>query len=179
MWVREGGRLSSLVCWHIQVLEHNARREVHAQVQQAWTLIEGLEGLAWVPSREAGLLMGGERTGRAAIPDRALPILMAEAAAARGRRRRLLAWWGWGRPPGQNGWRDEDPPGDAVLLTPIQMEPQTPAPRGAQSPAQGPPQQPDLARDLFELQHRRPGRKRRSPPQNDEGEAELGQGCTG
>ena len=83
MWVREGGRLSSLVCWHIQVLEHNARREVHAQVQQAWTLIEGLEGLAWVTSRQVGLLMGGERAGRVAIQDRAILVLMMEAAAAR------------------------------------------------------------------------------------------------
>ena len=34
LWVREGVRVLGIVCWHIQVLEHNARRAVHAQVQQ-------------------------------------------------------------------------------------------------------------------------------------------------
>ena len=47
---------------------------------------------------------------------------------------------------GQNGWRDEDPPADAVLITPVQMGPQPPAPRGAQSPVHNPPRQPDWAR---------------------------------
>ena len=61
-----------LVCWHIQGLERNARWKAHAQAQQAWTLIEGLEGPAWVTSRDLGLLMGGERAGQAAIQDRAV-----------------------------------------------------------------------------------------------------------
>ena len=60
------------------------------------------------------------------------------------------------------------------------MEPQTPAPRGAQSPAQGPPQEPNLARDIFKLQQRRPGLKRQRPPQKDEqGEPELRPGLYG
>ena len=83
-------------------------------------------------------------------------------------------------PSGQDGWRSEDPPGDAVLLTPVPMGPQTPAPRGTQPPAENFPQQPDLARDLFELQHRRPGLKRRRSPQNNEQlEPELRSGLYG
>ena len=69
------------------------------------------------------------------------------------------------RPPRQDGWKDEDPAGDAVLLTLVPTGPQTPAPRGTQQPAENLPQPPDLARDLFELQHRRPGLKRRRSPQ--------------
>ena len=95
---------------------------------------------------------------------------MMEAAAAKRQLGQLptQSRWGEGAPPGQEGWRDEDPPGDAVLLTPVPMGPQTPAPRGTQPPAQNPPQQPDLARYIFELQHRRPELKRHTPPQNEE-----------
>ena len=57
-----------------------------------------------------------ERTGRGAIQERAMLALMTEAAAARRKRGRLPepAWWGGGgaNPPGQDGWRSEDPPGD-------------------------------------------------------------------
>ena len=31
LWVGEGDRLLIFVCWHVQVVEHNTRRTVHAQ----------------------------------------------------------------------------------------------------------------------------------------------------
>ena len=46
--VREGDQVLITVCWHIRVLERSARRAVHAQVQQAWTRVIDLEGLARV-----------------------------------------------------------------------------------------------------------------------------------
>ena len=97
-------------------------------------------------------------------------MLLMEAAAARRQLGQLLTQSGWGEgdPPGQGGWRDEDPPGDAVRLTAVLNGPPTPEPRGAQPPAEKFPQQRDLARDLLELQHRRPGLKRRRSPQTNE-----------
>ena len=55
-----------------------------------------------------------------------------------------------------------------MLLTPVQMRPQTPGPRGAQTTLHSPSPQPDWARDLFELQHGRPELKRGRPTQNGE-----------
>ena len=86
----------------------------------------------------------------------------------------------WQGRAGQNGWWAEDPPGDAVLLTPVQMGPETPARRGAQSSVHSPPQQPELARDIFDLQHSQPELKQRRPPQNNEqGVPELRPGLDG
>ena len=98
---------------------------------------------------------------------RAMLVLQMEAAAARRRQGHLPAQSWWGRvTPGQGGWRDEDPPGDAVLLTPVPMRPTTPEPRGTQLPAENFPRQPDSARYIFELRHRWPGLKRHRSPQN-------------
>ena len=67
-----------------------------------------------------------------------------------------------------------------MLLTPVPMGPQTPAPRGTQLPSENLPQQPDLARYLFELQHRWPGLKRcRSPPNDEQLEPEIRSGWYG
>ena len=41
LWVREGDRWLGRVGRRIPVLERDARRAVHAQVQQAWTRIVG------------------------------------------------------------------------------------------------------------------------------------------
>ena len=113
-------------------------------------------------------------------------VLMMEAAAARKqeqkkRKQGQLPRWRDGDTLwaiGQGGWRSEDPPGDAVLLTPALMGPRTPAPRATQPPAASrsaqQPQEPDLARVLFELPHRRPGLKRRRPPQKTNRERRLG-----
>ena len=112
LWVREGDRRLGLACWHIQVRERNARQKVHAQAQQAWTLIEGLEGPARVTSREVGHLMGGERPGRASIQDRASLVLLMGAAAAR-RKGVLLpgpAGFGSGGPPRANRVEGRGPP---------------------------------------------------------------------
>ena len=107
--------------------------------------------------------------GGGGIRVRAKGVLMLEEAATRGKRRQLPGppWW-WGEnPSGQDGRRSGDPPRDAVLLTPGQMGLQTPKPRGAQSPAESPPQRPDLAGGICELQHQRPElKRRRSPPNN-------------
>ena len=84
--------------------------------QQAWTLTEGLEGPPRVPSRGAGILMGGGQAGRAALQDRAILVLMMEAAAAR-RKRVLLpgpAGWGWG------GWVQAKVGGG--MRTPMEMQ---------------------------------------------------------
>ena len=35
-WVREGVQVLGIACWHVRVVEHSARRVVHAQVQQEW-----------------------------------------------------------------------------------------------------------------------------------------------
>ena len=55
-----------------------------------------------------------------------------------------------------------------MLLTLVQMGPLMPAPRGAQSTVHSRSQQPELTRDLFELQHRRPELEHRRSPQNNE-----------
>ena len=83
------------------MLGHNARRVLHAQVQQAWAPIVEVEGPARVTSRGLGLLLGEERAGWGAIQDRATLILVMEAAAARRERGQLPgpAWWWGGRIP--------------------------------------------------------------------------------
>ena len=151
------------------------------QVQQAGTQIIGLEGPARVKIQEVRLLKGEDRAGWAAVHDRAMLVLMMEAAAAR-RRRGLLpgpAWWGGGNAPGQERWWVEDPQGDAVLLTQVQMERQMPALGGAQPSAHNPSQQPDLASDLFELQHVRPQPKRQRSPKKNQVEPEHRLGLYG
>ena len=64
-----------------------------------------------------------------------------EAAAARREQGRLQGRQGprGGYPPDQGGWRYEDPPGDAVLLTPALEAVQTPVPGVSQMPAEDPP----------------------------------------
>ena len=60
------------------------------------------------------------------------------------------------------------------------MGPAPPAPEGPQLPAENPLQQPDLAADLFELQHIIPGLKRhRSPQINEQQAPELRPGFYG
>ena len=97
-------------------------------------------------------------------------VLKMDAAAARRKQGRLptQSWWGEGDPPGQRGWMSEGPLGDAVLLTPTTMGPRMLVPRSTQPPPESLPEQPDLARDPFEMHHRRPGPKRRRSPQNNE-----------
>ena len=94
-------------------------------------------------------------------------FLLMEAAMARREQGRLSEQPGrvGEDPPEQGGWRYEDPPEDAVLLTRAPVRPRTLVPGGTQMAAENPPQQPDLAADLFELQHRIPGLKRHRAPQ--------------
>ena len=163
-------------------LEHSGRLVVHAQVQQEWAQIVELETPACVMSRKVGILLGKEPAGQGVIHERAMLVIMMGVAAARSKQGQMptQSWWGERDPPGHGGWMSEDPLGDAVLLTPTPMGPQTPVPRSTQPPAENLPQQPDLARDLFELQHRRPGLKqRRSPQNNEQREPELRSGLYG
>ena len=161
-----------MVCWHIQ-LERNARPGFHAQVQQAWTLMVGLERPARVTSREVGLLIAGERAWRAAIPDRAVLVPMMEAAAARRKRVMLPGPAGWGGrgPPWAKWLEGRGPPRRCSAAHPnTDGNINASAQRGA---VRGPPQQPDSGRELFALQHSRPGLKRRWPPQNEQGKPEY------
>ena len=48
-----------ITCWHVRVVEHSARRVVHAQVQQEWTQTIELERPACVMSRKMGILFWG------------------------------------------------------------------------------------------------------------------------
>ena len=79
-----------IVGWHMRVLEHRTRQAMRMQVQQAWQPLIGLEGSARAVSGRSFLgLMGKERAGRMAVQDRAMLVLMMEAAAARRRLRSL------------------------------------------------------------------------------------------
>ena len=75
--------------------------------------IIGLQGPVSVTSREVRLLLGDECTGRGAMQDRAMLVLVMAVPVAR-RQQELLSgtvWWGGEDPPRQNGWRDKPPPG--------------------------------------------------------------------
>ena len=64
-----------------------------------------------------------------------------------------------------------------MQLSPAPETVQTPVPGVAQRPAEETPQQPDLAADLFELQHMLPGLKIHRPPsiaEQQEPELRLG-----
>ena len=168
LWVRERIQAQGIDCWHLRGLDHNAQQVVHAAVQQECAHIVELEMPVRVTSQTMGSLLGEERASRGAIQERAMLVLMMEAAAARRKlgQRPTRSCWEEGNPLGQEGWRNEDPPEDAGLRTPLLMGPQTPAPRGTQPPAENLPQQPDLARDLLDCST--DGLKRRRSPQNNE-----------
>ena len=140
-----------IACWHVGVLEHNPRWVDHAQIPQEWAHIVALERPARVTSRMMGIFWGEERAGQGGMPERAVLVLLMKAAAARRKRGQLptQSWCGEPPPPGQEGWRSEDPPGDAVLLTPVTMEPQTLGPRDTQPPAEKPPQPHQIWPEIF------------------------------
>ena len=56
---------------------------MQVQVQRDWLQLTGSDGSARVISQEVGIRMGEERAGILAVQDRAVLILMMEAAAAR------------------------------------------------------------------------------------------------
>ena len=114
------------------VLQQAAKRGLHAQVQQEWTHILKLEEPPRTTSQTMGSLFGVERVGREVIRERATMVLLMAAAAARSRQGQLSEQpgQGGGGPPGQGRWRCEDPPGDAVLLTPILVGPPSSMPKG-------------------------------------------------
>ena len=58
LWVREGVQVLGLAYCHVRVFEHRAGRAVHAQVQQEWGQIVGLETTARVMGRKVGILLG-------------------------------------------------------------------------------------------------------------------------
>ena len=97
---KRGIQVLGIACWHVRVLEHNARRVVHAQVQQVWPQIVELDRPARVTSRKMGILLRGEPAGRGAIQERAMSVLMMEATAARRKRGQL---------PTQSCWGEGDP----------------------------------------------------------------------
>ena len=132
LWAKEGVQSLGIACWHVRVLEQAARRGLHAQVQQEWAHIVGLEGPGRATSQTTGSLFGAERVGREVIQERAMLVLLMEAAAARRRQGQLSEQPGRGEEdhPGQGGWGYADPPGDAVLLTPAPMGPAPPVPGG-------------------------------------------------
>ena len=153
LWAKEGGQSIGIACWHVRVLEQAARRDLHTQAQQMWARIAALEGPARVTSQTMGSFLGAERAGPEEMRGRAMVFLLMEAAMARREQGRLSEQPGRGRedPPEQGGWRYKDVPEDAVLLTPAPVRPRTSVPEGPQMPAESPPQQPDLAADLFEI----------------------------
>ena len=64
LWVREGIPVIGIASWHIRVLEQEARRLIHTQVQQEWAQTDELDRPARVTSREMGSRFGAERAGR-------------------------------------------------------------------------------------------------------------------
>ena len=105
LWVREGIRVPGIACGHVSVLAQNARRVVHAQVQQEWAHIVESERPARVTSQKMGSLLGQERAGRGAMQETAMLVLVIEAAADRRKLEQLptQSWWREGDPPGQEG----------------------------------------------------------------------------
>ena len=103
------------------MLEHSARRVLHAQVQQEWAQIVESDRPARAGRGES--FWGMNLLARGAIQETAMLVLMMEAAAGRGKQGQLPgpSCWGENYPPGQEWLRSEDSPGDAVLLTPVPM----------------------------------------------------------
>ena len=138
-----------------------------------------------------GILFGEEQAGRGAIHERAMLVLLVEAAAARRKQGQLPAqsWWGEGDPPGQGGWRDEDPPGDAVLLTPVPMGPTTPRSPEARNRQQKTPHSHRIGPEVFlncstdgqgskDTGHHKPTNRSSQNPERGRGRQGTGQEAT-
>ena len=100
LWVREGIQVLGIACWHVRALEQNDRRVVHAQVQPEWAHAVEAEKPTGATSWEMGSLLGQERAEPGAIQERAMLVLVMEAAAARRRLGQLptQSCWGGGGP---------------------------------------------------------------------------------
>ena len=94
------GFLLSLELKRVLPIRPNAKKKVE------------LEGPDRVASRATGSLFGEERAGRGAVQERAVWVLLMEAAAARRRQGQLPAqsWWGEGSPPWAGRVEGRGPP---------------------------------------------------------------------